>query len=395
MLLQDDCSRPPPATALTPAAAQQLSALPLLQCRGAAATRQPSSSATAISSDRHSLQEALLTQAQWTAGLPAALPPAKTIPLAAGWVQQGMKVDRGNGNGGSGVGDSAVGTRCGFGWDNEQPMREVWVDGCAMQNRPVTVGEYFRFLQQQVTVTAAAGGGGDDCRAAADADPQRLLEHLLPGSWQWVAATGTCSSLEDSGSTGLPQLGVRSVMGPVPLAAAWHWPAHVSREQALLYAAWASGGGSSMGDGDGGGGGGRAMHRFRLPTEPELLLAAAALREQQRDAGGLPGGAAASGDAEAGWGFQRWCPVDVPVASRDGSAPPPPSAAAAAPAAAAAAAAAPSAAEFVQLRSNSWEWTDTLLAPHPRFQPSSLYPECESWAACATAALTCCTAPDV
>ncbi|KAH8550613.1 hypothetical protein BGW37DRAFT_497697 [Umbelopsis sp. PMI_123] len=99
-----------------------------------------------------------------------------------------------------------------FGWDNENPKRQVSVNSFSIQSRPVTNGEYLQYLKEN----------------------DRLNE--IPSSWL---------RLDDG------QLLVKTVFGPCPLAAASDWPVCVSGEQASAYA---------------------AIKGMRLPTEKEMML---------------------------------------------------------------------------------------------------------------------------
>ena len=84
-----------------------------------------------------------------------------------------------------------------FGWDNEKPARTVNVPSFEIQHRPVTVEEYFSFL-----------------------DAVEWKSELIPASWvkqnnEWH---------------------VRSVYGPLTMTHCANWPANVSHLQADAYA---------------------------------------------------------------------------------------------------------------------------------------------------------------
>ncbi|KAG2182936.1 hypothetical protein INT44_005917 [Umbelopsis vinacea] len=98
-----------------------------------------------------------------------------------------------------------------YGWDNENPKRQVAVDSFQIQSRPVTNGEYYTYLKESDQLDK------------------------IPCSWL---------RSEDG------QLMVKTVFGPCPLAAAADWPASVSGHQAEAYA---------------------ASKGMRLPTEHELI----------------------------------------------------------------------------------------------------------------------------
>ncbi|KAI8635897.1 hypothetical protein BD408DRAFT_377738 [Parasitella parasitica] len=96
-----------------------------------------------------------------------------------------------------------------FGWDNENPERQVSIPSFEIQARPVTNGEYFQFLQ-------------------------KTHSDSIPASW-----------LKQDG-----QLFVKTVFGPCPLVYAQNWPVQTSFNQANAY----------------------AQHKgSRLPSEAEVL----------------------------------------------------------------------------------------------------------------------------
>lgn len=98
-----------------------------------------------------------------------------------------------------------------FGWDNENPSREIHVTHFDIQTRPVTNGEYLKYLKQSSNAT-------------------------MPASWVHLA-----------GST---EIGVRSVYGPIPMSQAMNWPVQVSQVEADGYA---------------------KFYGMRIPTEAELI----------------------------------------------------------------------------------------------------------------------------
>lgn len=98
-----------------------------------------------------------------------------------------------------------------FGWDNEHPKREVTVGNFTIQSRPVTNGEYLKYLQ----------------------DNDRL--DRFPESW-----------IRESENT----FTVKTVFGPCPLPLASDWPVCLSGEDASTYA---------------------QVKGMRLPTESELI----------------------------------------------------------------------------------------------------------------------------
>ncbi|KAF9651042.1 hypothetical protein BDM02DRAFT_3154603 [Thelephora ganbajun] len=101
-----------------------------------------------------------------------------------------------------------------FGWDNENPSRQVEVGRFRVDFRPITIKEFYEFWM-----------GGTDERASTS----------LPANW-----------VEDGG-----EVKVRTVYGPVPMKIAENWPMVGSFDE-LSACAESKGG--------------------RIPTEPELRL---------------------------------------------------------------------------------------------------------------------------
>ncbi|KAI7904403.1 uncharacterized protein BX663DRAFT_504955 [Cokeromyces recurvatus] len=84
-----------------------------------------------------------------------------------------------------------------FGWDNENPKRNVAVDAFEIQTRPVTNGEYYVYLQET------------------------NKNQSIPASW---------ISKENN------QIYVKTVFGLCPLVYAQHWPVQISYNEAEAYA---------------------------------------------------------------------------------------------------------------------------------------------------------------
>ncbi|KZT44446.1 hypothetical protein SISSUDRAFT_1038961 [Sistotremastrum suecicum HHB10207 ss-3] len=99
-----------------------------------------------------------------------------------------------------------------FGWDNENPQRQVHVPAFRVELRPVSNGEFFEYWSSE---------------------RKRNVHKIMPASW-----------MEQSG-----QIAVRTLFGPVPMRHAWHWPVIASYDDLAAYAKSKGG---------------------RIPTEPEL-----------------------------------------------------------------------------------------------------------------------------
>jgi formylglycine-generating enzyme required for sulfatase activity len=121
-----------------------------------------------------------------------------------------------------------------FGWDNERPSRKSAVTELEAQARPISNGEYARFLE-------------------------RSGFELLPASWSvsgttgtWTGANGVLSKSHQNGYANHlrseePSEGfvhgkfVRTVYGPVPLEYALDWPVMASYDELAAFAKWSNG----------------------------------------------------------------------------------------------------------------------------------------------------------
>jgi formylglycine-generating enzyme required for sulfatase activity len=111
-----------------------------------------------------------------------------------------------------------------FGWDNEKPQRIISVHSFEAQARPITNGEYARYIQA-------------------------LRLQTLPASWvhtrsekEYPISQGLHMS-HSGGSSSAAQIqfedvAVRTVFGPVPLEHAQDWPLVASYDEFANYAKW-------------------------------------------------------------------------------------------------------------------------------------------------------------
>ncbi|OOF91620.1 hypothetical protein ASPCADRAFT_210972 [Aspergillus carbonarius ITEM 5010] len=110
--------------------------------------------------------------------------------------------------------------RASFGWDNEKPQRTVTVKTFEAQARPITNGEYAKYLQ-------------------ANQLPQK------PESWVLIKP-GQTYATSDRASQGsrraandfMANFAVRTVFGSVPLELAQDWPVIASYDELARYAKW-------------------------------------------------------------------------------------------------------------------------------------------------------------
>ncbi|CAG8922471.1 unnamed protein product [Penicillium salamii] len=112
-----------------------------------------------------------------------------------------------------------------FGWDNEKPEREVTVGAFESQARPITNGEYAKYLQKTGV-------------------------HNYPASWvvtreqKDTIVRGIGSTGAQAGSSAAParlpleNISVRTVYGPVSLGLAQDWPLSASYDEVSSYAKW-------------------------------------------------------------------------------------------------------------------------------------------------------------
>lgn len=110
-----------------------------------------------------------------------------------------------------------------FGWDNEKPQRKVTVHAFEAQARPITNGEYAKYIQDKGIQT-------------------------YPASWVFnpgqdnLVSKGISSSGAQAGSSSSPagfsfkDVTVRTVFGPVALEVAQDWPLVASYDELASYA---------------------------------------------------------------------------------------------------------------------------------------------------------------
>lgn len=105
--------------------------------------------------------------------------------------------------------------RSSFGWDNEKPQRTVAVHSFEAQARPITNGEYAKYLQINQIQTR-------------------------PASWTQISQNGGLSQNGNGSATdeSLDKYAIRTVFGPVPLRLAEDWPLMASYDELAGYAEW-------------------------------------------------------------------------------------------------------------------------------------------------------------
>jgi formylglycine-generating enzyme required for sulfatase activity len=112
-----------------------------------------------------------------------------------------------------------------FGWDNEKPHRTVYVRAFEAQARPITNGEYAKYLQAH----------GIQTLPASWVLISRQDNPISRGIGQSSAQAGSSSH-----STGFStdSIAVRTVFGPVAFKHAQDWPLSASYDELASYAKW-------------------------------------------------------------------------------------------------------------------------------------------------------------
>jgi iron(II)-dependent oxidoreductase len=202
-----------------------------------------------------------------------------------------------------------------FGWDNEHPAASVEVAPFSIERHNVTNDAFREFVD--------AGGYQDERWWTAE-------------DWEWVQREGVAHPLfwELDGPDGAARAGRerlrpefwRGMFGLIPLPG--NWPVYVSHAEAAAYARWRG---------------------LRLPTEAEFQRSAFGSPGEERE---HPWGTARPTDEYGVFGFNDWDPQ--PAGSHPKGT---------------------SAWGVEDLVGNGWEWTSTVFAPFPGFQPMASYPE--------------------
>lgn len=113
-----------------------------------------------------------------------------------------------------------------FGWDIERPSRTVAVKAFEAQSRPISNGEYARFLE----ATHAAS-----LPASWVADGSTINGSVVDG------ADSAPSSAEVASAGFIEGKSIRTVYGLVPLKYALDWPVMASYDELASFAQWANG----------------------------------------------------------------------------------------------------------------------------------------------------------
>ncbi|KAL2429682.1 Ergothioneine biosynthesis protein 1 [Exophiala dermatitidis] len=250
-----------------------------------------------------------------------------------------------------------------FGWDNECPARTVVVGEFEAQSRPISNGEYARFLEvTQKSLPASWMSSKTETSINATNGTQKADE----------ANGESASVLEMASSSFIADKAIRTVYGPVPLKYALDWPVMASYDELAAYAHWSGGRIPTLEET-------RSLYQFVESQKPavervsSVLISAVnghlsneGVEETPPSSHSLPKGTVANGDSATessslpdpndiftdlsgrNVAFRHW--HLTPVTGEGG-----------------------------RLCGQSdvgglWEWTSTPLAPHDGFEPMELYP---------------------
>lgn len=107
-----------------------------------------------------------------------------------------------------------------FGWDNEKPSRVVTVHAFEAQARPITNGEYAKYLQSNKLRKVPVSW------VLTHSDENNSIPEAVNG--------GSVDATRDF----MSNFAVRTVFGPVPLEFAQDWPMMTSYDELSEYAEW-------------------------------------------------------------------------------------------------------------------------------------------------------------
>jgi L-histidine Nalpha-methyltransferase / hercynylcysteine S-oxide synthase len=130
-----------------------------------------------------------------------------------------------------------------FGWDNEKPSRYVSVPEFETQGRPISNGEYARYLQQTDANAIPASWTVNESQAKhANGSIDSSTNGSINGS---INGSNSSRASDRDHTHGKPDffedVSVRTVYGPIPLKYARHWPVIASYDELAAYAKWSDG----------------------------------------------------------------------------------------------------------------------------------------------------------
>jgi len=198
-----------------------------------------------------------------------------------------------------------------FGWDNEFKTKEMFVPSFSIDAFPVTNAEYLKFVQ---------AGGYEQASYWGPQDWEWKRQQRLEHPHFWERGSGLPASDPDA------RWEYRTMFGTIPLPRSW--PVFVSHAEACAFCRWAG---------------------KKLPTEAQWHRAAYGAPDGTERM--YPWGEDGPDSARGNFHHQRWtaAPVDAHPAGA-------------------------SAFAVQDLLGNGWEWTSTVFAPLPGFEPHPFYP---------------------
>jgi L-histidine Nalpha-methyltransferase / hercynylcysteine S-oxide synthase len=126
-----------------------------------------------------------------------------------------------------------------FGWDNEKPPRCISVPEFETQGRPISIGEYARYLQQTDSTAIPASWTVNESKAK---HKNGSTNGFING---FIDRSNGLRASDRNHTPGKPdffeEISVRTVYGPVPLKYARHWPVMASYDELAAYAKWSDG----------------------------------------------------------------------------------------------------------------------------------------------------------
>ena len=120
-----------------------------------------------------------------------------------------------------------------FGWDNERPSRKMQVGSIEAQSRPVSNGEYARYLEERGFETLPSSWKSQERGSVNSVQHGDLLnrtKEVTPNGENLVASMSFIAGKS-----------VRTVFGTVPLEYALDWPVMASYDELASFARWAGG----------------------------------------------------------------------------------------------------------------------------------------------------------
>lgn len=128
-----------------------------------------------------------------------------------------------------------------FLWDNERPSRKVSVPKFQVQSRPITNGEYAKFLEEthasKLPASWTTSHKPSNVANGINGAKTTNSSHKFNG----VVENGDIGAETDPSNAFLEGKAVRTVYGAIPLKFALDWPVMASYDELAAYAEWSNG----------------------------------------------------------------------------------------------------------------------------------------------------------